>query len=217
MDAEFWLAKWDRNEIGFHALHPHNGLVEYFNLLGPPPGSRVFLPLCGKSLDIHWFIKNKYSVLGVELSRLAVEQLFVELGIEPVVSSLSAEVTVFEGANIKIFVADIFSLTAAMLGPVDVIYDRAALVALPQATALRYTQHLMQLTRCADQFLVCVEYDQARLSGPPFAVMEHDLERYYGGAYQIGSIDRQPVVRGIKGREPGYEHIWFLRRNRTGN
>ncbi|MFT8418565.1 MAG: thiopurine S-methyltransferase [Acetobacter sp.] len=212
MEADFWLAKWNRNEIGFHALHPHNGLVAYFSQFGPPQGSRVFLPLCGKSLDIHWFLKNRYCVVGVELSHLAVEQLFAELGITPVISFLSADVMVFEGQNIKIFVADIFALTAEMLGPVQSVYDRAALVALPKEMAVRYTRHLMQITNFADQFVVCVEYDQTRLSGPPFAVMAQDMERYYAGYYQVRSIDRQPVAKGIKGREPGYEHIWFLHR-----
>lgn len=211
MNADFWLAKWNRNEIGFHTLHPHPALVEYFARLCPAPGGHVFVPLCGKSLDIHWLLKHKYRVLGVELSRLAVEQLFVELGIVPTISSLSADVVVFEGPDIKIFVADIFSLTAAMLGPVDCVYDRAALVALPAAMAALYTRHLIQLTQGADQLLVCVEYDQARLSGPPFAVMPQDVERYYAAYYALTSLDQRLVAEGIKGKVPGYEHIWLLR------
>ncbi len=213
MDAEFWLTKWNRNEIGFHAAHPHHGLIQYFPQFGALQECRVFVPLCGKSLDIHWLLQKNHVVVGVELSRLAVEQLFSDLGIEPVISPLSAGMTVFEGRNIKIFVADIFALTADMLGPVDIIYDRAALVALPASMALPYARHLVQITRCADQFLICVEYDQARLSGPPFAVMPHDVKHYYAHDYQIRSVDRQPVAKGIKGKEPGYEHIWFLHRH----
>ncbi|OUJ12838.1 thiopurine S-methyltransferase [Acetobacter okinawensis] len=210
MDAEFWLAKWKRNETGFHALHPHPALVTYFSGLCAVRGGCVFVPLCGKSLDIHWLLKNNYRVIGVELSHLAVEQLFAELGIHPVISHLPAGVVVFEGVNIRVFVADIFALTPDMLGPVDIVYDRAALVALPAPMAARYARHLTQLTKCADQFLVCVEYDQERLSGPPFAVMAQDVERYYAQDYTIASIDRSPVANGIKGKEPGYEHIWFL-------
>lgn len=210
MNAEFWLAKWNRNEIGFHTLHPHPALVEYFAKLCSAPGACVFVPLCGKSLDIHWLLKHTYKVVGVELSRLAVEQLFAELGIRPTISSLTAEVVVFEGPNIKIFVADIFSLTAAMLGPVDIVYDRAALVALPETMAASYTQHLMQISQCADQLLVCVEYDRALLSGPPFAVMTQDVERYYAPYYTLSSMDVRLAPGGIKGKVPGYEHIWFL-------
>ena len=211
MNAEFWLTKWSRNEIGFHALHPHPAVVEYFTRLCPVSGGCVFVPLCGKSLDIHWLLKKKYRVVGVELSRLAVEQLFAELGLRPVISSPSADVVVFEGPNIKIFVADIFALTAAMLGPVDSIYDRAALVALPATMATAYTRHLMRLSQCADQLLVCVEYDQELLSGPPFAVMAQDVERYYARNYTLSSMETQRVAGGIKGKVPGCERIWFLR------
>ncbi|MCP1242137.1 thiopurine S-methyltransferase [Acetobacter lambici] len=217
MHEEFWLTKWRQNEIGFHTPHPHSGFVQYFPALGLPKGSRIFVPLCGKTLDIHWLIKKGYTVVGVELSRLAVEQLFMELGIAPDICTLSAEVTVFEGHNIKIFVANIFALTASMLGPVDMIYDRAALVALPEGSRIIYAQHISEMTCYANQFLICVEYDQARLSGPPFAIMAQDLERYYAQFYTITSIDRQPVARGIKGKEPGYEHIWFLPALRAEN
>lgn len=212
MNAEFWLAKWRQNEIGFHTPCPHHALVQYFSRLGLAPGGRIFVPLCGKTLDIHWLLEQGYKVVGVELSRLAVEQLFAELGIQPAVFSLSPEIMVFEGPDIKIFVADIFVLTHAILGPVDAVYDRAALVALPEDIRVRYAHHVMKISRKSEQFLICVEYDQSRLSGPPYAVMAHDVERYYGQAYNIASIERLPVPRGIKGKEPGFEHVWILQR-----
>lgn len=211
MNTEFWLAKWHRNEIGFHMQHPHDGLVQYFSATHVPAGSYVFVPLCGKTLDIQWMVEKGYRVVGVEISQVAVEQLFAELGMQPVISFLSPNVTVFEGGAVRIFVADIFALDASIIGPVDVVYDRAALVALPEDMRLRYAQHLVEMTKGATQFLICVEYDQARLSGPPFAVMEQDVRQYYAQYYDIRSIDKQPVANGIKGREPGYEHIWLLR------
>ncbi|MDE7548115.1 thiopurine S-methyltransferase [Acetobacter fabarum] len=212
MNTEFWLAKWRHNEIGFHTPCPHRALMQYFSILGLAPGGRVFVPLCGKTLDIHWLMEKGYKVVGVELSHLAVEQLFSELGIEPVVFSLSPEIMVFEGPCIKIFVADIFLLTHSLLGPVDAVYDRAALVALPEDVRIQYTQHIIEISRSSQQFLICVEYDQSRLSGPPYAVMAYDVERYYGQVYNIASIDRQIVTGGIKGKVPGFEHIWILRR-----
>jgi thiopurine S-methyltransferase len=41
----------------------------------------VFLPLCGKTLDIHWLLSNGYPVAGSELGEVAVKQLFSELAI----------------------------------------------------------------------------------------------------------------------------------------
>ena len=54
MDPSFWLERWQRNEIGFHNTAPHRGLQRWWPRLALPPGSRVFVPLAGKSLDMIW-------------------------------------------------------------------------------------------------------------------------------------------------------------------
>lgn len=53
---------------------------------GLAPDATVFVPLCGKSLDIGYLASLGYRVVGVELSELAVEQLFRSLGITPQVT-----------------------------------------------------------------------------------------------------------------------------------
>lgn len=47
-------------------------------------GSRVFVPLCGKSLDMIWLAQQGHEVIGVELSPVAVEDFFRENGLNPV-------------------------------------------------------------------------------------------------------------------------------------
>ena len=44
----------------------------------------MFLPLCGKTLDIHWLLGRGYRIAG---SKIAIEQLFSELGVEPVINA----------------------------------------------------------------------------------------------------------------------------------
>src|ERR1700760_3676429 len=83
MDTEFWLRKWELNETAFHQSAAHPLLVAYFEALSLPKGSRLFLPLCGKTLDVGWLLSRGYRVCGAELSPLAIEQLFAELGVTP--------------------------------------------------------------------------------------------------------------------------------------
>lgn len=47
----------------------------------------MFVPLCGKSRDMGWLRAQGFTVVGAELSRLAVEQFFGELGLAPEISS----------------------------------------------------------------------------------------------------------------------------------
>ena len=64
MDANFWLQKWENNQIGFHENKPNPLLVKYFHILSLEKGSRIFLPLCGKSLDMAWLLSRGYSQLA---------------------------------------------------------------------------------------------------------------------------------------------------------
>ena len=130
MEAGFWHRKWNNNEIGFHGSRPNPKLTNYYTSLALSQGSRIFLPLCGKTLDIGWLLSQGYAIVGVELSLLAIEQLFEELDVTPEIAVADA-FTHFQAPQLDLFVGDIFELQENTLGPVDAIYDRAALVALP--------------------------------------------------------------------------------------
>jgi thiopurine S-methyltransferase len=72
MDATFWHQRWELNEIAFHEREANPLLVKYFDLLSLSKGSRVFLPLCGKTLAIHWLLSNGYRVVGSSYRRILV-------------------------------------------------------------------------------------------------------------------------------------------------
>lgn len=82
MDTNFWHQKWNNNEIGFHKSEANPILIKHFDSLSLKKGSRIFIPLCGKTLDISWFLDNGYKVVGVELVELAIQQLFQDLKVE---------------------------------------------------------------------------------------------------------------------------------------
>lgn len=56
MEQSFWENKWARNEIGFHLPRPHPLLVRYWPTLSLSAESRVFVPLCGKALDLQYLL-----------------------------------------------------------------------------------------------------------------------------------------------------------------
>lgn len=209
MDHDFWYRKWQAKEIGFHLTEANPLLVEHFGALSLESGSRVFLPLCGKTRDIAWLLSCGYRVAGAELSAIAIEELFQELGVEPEVKD-AGKLKHYAAPGIDMFVGDIFDLSAAALGPVDAVYDRAALVALPEAMRADYVRHLIAITASAPQLLISFEYDQAAMAGPPFAVDELEVRRHYGEAYRLRCIERADVVGGLKGIVAAKECVWLL-------
>lgn len=211
MDTKFWLERWQNNQIAFHEGRPNRLLEENFSALALPPGSRVFLPLCGKTRDIAWLLDHGYRVAGVELIATAIDQLFDELGETPEISATGA-LTHYSADGIEVFVGDIFDLTAERLGPVDAVYDRAALVALPDDLRGRYAAHLPDLTGGAPQLLISYEYDQSEMGGPPFSVCEAEIRRHYQDRYDVTRIAAVDIPGGLKRKCAATETVWLMRR-----
>lgn len=209
MDPNFWHQKWESNVIGFHKSEANPLLVNHFEALSLANGSRVFVPLCGKTLDIAWLLSNGYRVAGAELSEIAVKQLFEALGVTPEVNIVDA-LTRYSADNIDIFVGDIFQLSKDVLGTVDVVYDRAAFVALPTEMRQRYTKHLIEITDNASQLLISFEYDQTLLAGPPFAIANKEINQHFQVGYDITLLASEAVDGGLKGKCEAVENVWLL-------
>ena len=209
MQHEFWHQRWQENQIGFHEPEANELLVEHFFRINLAHGSKVLVPLCGKSHDLGWLADNGFDVVGVELSTIAAESFFAERGVSPHVTDLG-EFQVYRSENIRIFLGDVFKATRALLGDIDAIYDRAALVALPEDTRVSYTKHLVDMSSRADQLLITYEYDQTLMNGPPFSVSENELMRHYADSYNIEQIKRREVPSKLKG-QTATETVWLLR------
>lgn len=211
MQAGFWHQKWERGEIAFHQNQVNPLLAAYSEKLNLTKGARVFLPLCGKTLDMEWLLANEYRVVGAELSDIAIAELFQSLGLQPQVVKAGALMH-YSAENIDIYVGDIFDLTALTLGAIDAIYDRAAIVALPADIRKVYAAHLMSIGATAPQLVITYEYDQSLIEGPPFSVSEAELRQHYGTGYEVTALETKHVEGGMKGKAPSTETVWLLQR-----
>jgi thiopurine S-methyltransferase len=211
MEPDFWHQKWESNVIGFHKNEANPLLVNHFAALTLAQADRVFVPLCGKTLDIAWLMHHGHRVVGVELSEIAVKQLFEQLSITPTISQ-KADFIHYSADNIDIFVGDVFQLTKAILGDVDLVYDRAAFVALPLEMRQRYSKQLIAITDSAPQLLITFEYDQRLQNGPPFAITNQEINQHYQQAYDITLLASEEVEGGLKGQCAAVEHVWLLKK-----
>jgi len=211
MDADFWHDKWESNQIGFHQAGGNPLLVKHFSALGMQPDARVFVPLCGKTRDIAWLMAQGCRVVGAELSERAVQQLFAEMDVVPDVTEVGPLIRC-AAEGLDVYVGDIFDLDKAILGPVDAVFDRAALVALPQDMRVRYADHMVMITGAAPQLVVTFVYDQTQMTGPPFSTPEAEIKARYSTAYDLRSLETCDVVGGFKGQIPADETVWLFKR-----
>ncbi len=209
MDADFWQNRWATNKIVFHEKDGNKLLARHFDVIKMPIGARYFLPLCGKTGDIARLLGKGYKVVGVELAETAIQQLFQELGVTPEISDVGP-FKHYSAQNVEMYVGDVFEMTPEILGAVDAVYDRAALVAMPADMRPRYSAHLAAITRHAKQMLITFEYEQKDMDGPPFNVDENEVRDHYADTYEIELIRRIDIPGGLKGLVKSNETVWLL-------
>ncbi|CAM3966789.1 Thiopurine S-methyltransferase [Pseudomonas reidholzensis] len=193
MQAAFWHNKWAANQIGFHQAEVNPYLQAHWPALGLAPGSRVLVPLCGKSLDVLWLAAQGYRVLGIELSRRAVEDFFAEHGLQAEVSRRGA-FEVWRSAEVELWCGDIFALQAGDIADCAGFYDRAALIALPLAMREGYRALLSEgLPAHCQGLLVTLDYDQAWVDGPPFSVPDDEVRAGFAG-WQVEQLEAPEII-----------------------
>ena len=215
MEHDFWHEKWQRQEIGFHQSEINQHLMKHWVSLAIPEGSKVLVPLCGKSLDMIWLLEKGYEVIGVELSPIAVEEFFSE---NDIVAEVREEehFTIYEHDGLTIFRGDIFQLTERHLQDVDVVYDRAALVALPVEMRAKYVQHLDKLLHGKqDMLLVAMEYKQSQMSGPPFSILQPEVQALFSEKHDVHLLEQFDVLKVApmfkeRGLDELYEAIYHI-------
>lgn len=200
MQPDFWHQRWADNRIGFHQSTPTPLLLKHWPALAVPAGARVFVPLCGKSLDLAWLAAQGHRVLGVELSQRAVEQFFAEHALQPEIET-SPLGRHYRAGAIEIVCGDAFALDPAALADCSAVFDRAALIALPPVLRQRYVGELhARLPPGCRGLLITLEYPQAEREGPPFSVPEDEVLALYGRDWTVALRERRPIPR----EHPGF-------------
>jgi thiopurine S-methyltransferase len=194
MEPRFWQERWRTGRIGFHQPSTDRSLEAHWPRLDMGEQSRVFVPLCGKSLDLLWLRDRGHCVTGIELSATAVEAFFLENGVAAR-RRVNATFDVYEAERLRLIRGDFFALTPAVLGRAEAVYDRAALISWMPALRERYVEHLAGLLApAARMLLISLEYPQSQMAGPPFSVTRNEIMRLYSRQFRIEEIARQDIL-----------------------
>lgn len=176
MDAEFWINKWQNGETRFHQSQYHPLLVKFGEKFSK---GAILVPLCGKTLDMLYLVSKGHSVIGVELSPIACKDFFEEAKIEYTTTSVE-NFTVFKSESVTLWCGDFFKLPQSEWDKVTGLYDRAALVALPEEVRKAYAAEIFnRSTRPLEILLIALEYIKDAFQGPPFSVVEHEVNEIY--------------------------------------
>lgn len=219
MERDFWLERWRTGATGWHQADAHPFLAKHGEwLLGGAARARVFVPLCGASLDMLWLRRASAAVVGIDLAADAFRRFYDGAGLEPTID----RTCLFErwhADDVELLAGDFFDADATVLGTFGAVYDRAALFALPPAMRERYAAHMAALCAPGTRVLqVTFDYRQSEMNGPPFAVTGDELQRLYGDAFTLERAERVDVLDAnanmrARGVTALHEEAWrFVRR-----
>lgn len=207
MEADFWHSRWENQLIGFHLNEVNPYLRGYFPEFELKPGARVFVPLCGKTLDLIWLVDQSYDVVAIELSEIAVTDFFSENNLIPECTQVG-NLKKWQWSNLCIYSGDFFDLTTDIIGEIDAVYDRAALIALPAEMRKKYVAKLNELAGSAAKLLITLEYEQSKMDGPPFSVELDEVKSLYGDEHiVVQEIKKEILGENDKFREKGLSYM----------
>ncbi len=199
METGYWQDRWRRGETGWHRDEVMPLLQKHWPAIGPVPGARVVVPLCGKTRDMPWLAAQGHRVLGIEVAAEGIAAFFAEQGVRDDAVDTPAGRLHHAGA-IDILEADAFEVDAATLADARHVYDRAALIALPPGLRRRYVDTLYaRLPAGCRGLLITLEYPRHEKAGPPFSVAQAEVDAF-APSWQVELAER----RDILAHEPGF-------------
>jgi thiopurine S-methyltransferase len=208
MERDFWIGRWQRGETGWHQTEVEPALIQFLSD-GLKP-TQVLVPLCGKSLDLKWLLDRGHTVIGVELSELAITEFFREHALSIDEKRAEGPLVLYRSGRLTLVQGDFFSLTPSLLRSIlggrslGAIYDRAALIALPPEMRERYSRALVTLVEaCAGsgfmQLQIVLERTPHDTKGPPFSVRESEIMKLYSKTYQVTLKSRETLPESSEG------------------
>mmetsp|Transcript_20024 Transcript_20024/g.33246 ORF Transcript_20024/g.33246 Transcript_20024/m.33246 type:complete len:271 (+) Transcript_20024:128-940(+) len=202
-----WLRRWDNNKIGFHKQEVHENLLQHGATIIPSFADggetcsdpvRVFVPLCGKSVDMAFLAQHKSvsDVVGIDGIRKALEEFAEEqpeLEVKPVEDSPDAFERL-QGKKTTLLKGDLFAMDVdAAGGRFDSIWDRASLVAIAPSLREDYVQVMKKLLKPGGTILLATlerrtGSDEGIKAGPPFSIPEKEVRRLYEAQDWVDSV-----------------------------
>lgn len=189
-----WHQHWTNARPGFHEGQVNPYLRQFLPRFGLQKGDGIFLPLCGKTVDMLWLSEQGFKVIGVELSSVAVESFFEESGLK-YEQGVTQEFTVYSTAGITIYQGDFMHLKPQQFASCKLVYDRASIVAIERFNRAAYKTKLLELIpEATPMLMVVLDYDQSQMSGPPFSVPVNEVMELYGPEYEVELLQSRELI-----------------------
>ncbi len=191
MEISYWQSRWRKNNTGWHMDQVYPPLPDIWTRASFKSNACVLVPLCGKSLDLHWLAERAKHVIGVEVSQQALQEV-IQKHAEQFTRDSSHGFTIYHSERMELWEGDFLKLPTSEIPAPDIIYDKAAMVALPPTSRPDYAQKLLDCCGEDTQILLqTFKYNQDEMTGPPFSVDAKEISRHFGKRFSLRLMHEQ--------------------------
>ncbi|KAK3735884.1 hypothetical protein RRG08_041071 [Elysia crispata] len=212
--CSYWTKRWENNQIAFHKTEVHRMLIKHQKMLssnGKP--KNVFVPLCGKTLDLKWLADQGIKTVGLDIALIALQQVFTESGLEwketnvPLLGADGKLLSSKDG-ELKLYCGDMMKFSEDIAGTFDAVWDRGCIVALERENLKRYVQIIKNILKPGGRILVeLLQFDVAIMDDitsptkppPPYPTYEEDLKSLYEPECYVEFVDQEN--RKLQGKD----------------
>ena len=211
LSPSYWAKRWQTGDNIWQQSTPNPFLVKCLPALDAVKASvpstrrpRIFLPLCGSTLDLLYLIQQGWHVIGLDAVEQPLREFtrdhLSELGPVHDVSHDGAATSIVHiaGEHIDLFCCDLFSseVTPQLFGgKVDAVWDRGSFVAIGVQQRPSYVAKVVELLdhskAVANWLLNAFDYNEdSDFKAPPHRLPKDAVQRLVDGhAVEIRAVD----------------------------
>ncbi|KAL7635686.1 UNVERIFIED_CONTAM: hypothetical protein RMT77_013503 [Armadillidium vulgare] len=198
-DRKIWEVMWSKKGTDPWKIEDVSPfLIEYSSKLKLSPPKRVFVPLCGKALELKWFYDQGFEVVGVEYIEKPVKKFFTEQNLDFKVNQQPfGKVYETIDQRLKIYVADIFKIDKDELGKFDILWVSGVFSSIKIADREKLTNLFKDVCNPEFTFFLCViEFEVPsgkRLDTFPRSIKKEQIYELYGDWCKIELVEETEV------------------------
>ncbi|CAG2224619.1 TPMT [Mytilus edulis] len=187
-----WKDAWEKDNAVWHMDGVNSTLEKHLDkITGKENKAKLFVPLCGKTLDMLHLSKMGHEVVGVEFSELAVRQFFEENSVPCTASSVSSMGGMLyknDDYRIRIYCGDFFKFGSHLEKDFDGVWDRGALEAIEPKMRKTYIDIMKSILKPGAGYILDTA-DRPIGIGPPFFISVDEIVEHFGLKSQPEQID----------------------------
>jgi len=184
---DFWETRYHDNVTPWDAGRSPRDLLDFAQTL--PTGARILIPGCGSGYEVMDLSRLGFDVLAIDFSQAAVDRARALLGAQSALVQF----------------ADFFAFDVGP-PPLDVVYERAFLCALPRKLWQAYADRMAELLQ-PSKLLAGFFFYRDSPRGPPFGTSPAELHQLLDPTFEL--IEDRPAADSLAVFEGGERwQVW---------